>query len=212
VKLQLLVLLSSRAIQTLFFVVSVYNADAHLAPPFVIPSPMKEPSGRWFLARSADGKRLMIIHEDRYIRSNDHLEPAEVLHDGNGLILRECPAPVIHIFEKDLSLIGPNWSRVDSLGTHSLFIGLNYPMNLKINDGNAPDGTLTPFMRSNCVYIAYYAFREPAFSCICRCNLQQGENELMGVITLPEDGWGFPRQATMWFKPSLKNIRMLMQP
>ncbi|KAK1681984.1 hypothetical protein QYE76_042832 [Lolium multiflorum] len=41
------------------------QADAHLAPPFVIPSPMKEPSGRWFLARSADGKRLMIIHEDR---------------------------------------------------------------------------------------------------------------------------------------------------
>ncbi|KAK1585101.1 hypothetical protein QYE76_042238 [Lolium multiflorum] len=123
------------------------QADAHLAPPFVIPSPMKEPSGRWFLARSADGKRLMIIHEDRYIRSNDHLEPAEVLHHGNGLILRECPAPVIHVFEKDLSLIGPNWSRVDSLGTHSLFIGLNYPLNLKINDGNAPDGTLTPFMR-----------------------------------------------------------------
>ncbi|KAK1680221.1 hypothetical protein QYE76_041069 [Lolium multiflorum] len=122
------------------------QADAHLAPPFVIPSPMKEPSGRWFLARSADGKRLMIIHEDRYIRSNDHLEPAEVLHHGNGLILRECPAPVIHVFEKDLSLIGPNWSRVDSLGTHSLFIGLNYPLNLKINDGNAPDGTLTPFM------------------------------------------------------------------
>ncbi|KAK1648389.1 hypothetical protein QYE76_066194 [Lolium multiflorum] len=123
------------------------QADAHLALPFVIPSPMEDPFGRWFLARSADGKRLMIIHEDRYIRSNDHLEPAEVLHDGNGLILRECPAPVIHIFEKDLSLIGPNWSRVDSLGTHSLFIGLNYPMNLKINDGNAPDGTLTPFMR-----------------------------------------------------------------
>ncbi|KAK1601352.1 hypothetical protein QYE76_018218 [Lolium multiflorum] len=122
------------------------QADAHLALPFVIPSPMEDPFGRWFLARSADGKRLMIIHEDRYIRSNDHLEPAEVLHDGNGLILRECPAPVIHIFEKDLSLIGPNWSRVDSLGTHSLFIGLNYPMNLKINDGNAPDGTLTPFM------------------------------------------------------------------
>ncbi|KAK1677922.1 hypothetical protein QYE76_038770 [Lolium multiflorum] len=163
------------------------QADAHLALPFVIPSPMEDPFGRWFLARSADGKRLMIIHEDRYIRSNDHLEPAEVLHDGNGLILRECPAPVIHIFEKDLSLIGPNWSRVDSLGTHSLFIGLNYPMNLKINDGNAPDGTLTPFMRSNCVYIAYYAFREPAFSCICRCNLQQGENELMGVITLPKE-------------------------
>ncbi|KAK1680553.1 hypothetical protein QYE76_041401 [Lolium multiflorum] len=125
------------------------QADAHLAPPFVIPSPMKEPSGRWFLARSADGKRLMIIHEDRYIRSNDHLEPAEVLHHGNGLILRECPAPVIHVFEKDLSLIGPNWSRVDSLGTHSLFIGLNYPLNLKINDGNAPDGTLTPFMRED---------------------------------------------------------------
>lgn len=120
-----------------YFFISIYNADAHLALPFVIPSPMEDPFGRWFLARSADGKRLMIIHEDRYIRSNDHLEPAEVLHDGNGLIQRECPAPVIHIFEKDLSLIGPHWSRVDSLGTHFLFIGLNYPMNLKINDGNA---------------------------------------------------------------------------
>lgn len=175
---------------------------------------MEEPhGGRWFLAPSADGKRLMIIHEDNCAHdSYCHQEPADVPHDGNGLNLREYPAPAIHVFEKDLSLVGLHWSRVDSLGTHSLFLGLNYPMNLKINDGNAPDGTLTPFTRTNCVYISYYAFREPAFSYICRCNLQQGKGELMGVISLPRDGWGSPRQAAMWFKPSLKNIRMLIDP
>jgi hypothetical protein len=30
-----------------------------------------------------------------------------------------------------------------------LFIGLNYPINVKINDGQAPDGTLNPFLRTN---------------------------------------------------------------
>ena len=167
----------------------------------------------WFLAPSADGKRLMIIREDNCAHdSYCHEDPADVPHGGNGLNLREFPASAIHVFEKNLSLAGPHWNRIDSLGTHSLFLGLNYPLNLKINDGNAPDGTLTPFTRTNCVYISHYAFRESSDSYIRRCDLQKRKGELMGVISLPRDGWGSPRQAPMWFMPSLENIRMLIDP
>ena len=37
---------------------------------------------------------------------------------------------------------------------------------------------------------------------ILRCNLQADEDEFVGVISLPRDGW-LSRQAPMWFKPSL---------
>ena len=49
----------------------------------------------------------MIIHEDNCAHdSYCHQEPADVPHDGNGLNLREYPAPTIYVFEKDLSLVG----------------------------------------------------------------------------------------------------------
>ena len=142
-------------------------------------------------------------------------QPPDILHDKNGLTMREYPSFAIHVFEKDPSSVGPGvfiWKRVDNLGTHSLFIGLNYPMNLKINDGNGTSGTLTPFLRKNCVYISYGAFRITEYNYVSRYNLQPGEGELMGVISFPKDGWGRPEQAAMWFKPSLDNIRMLINP
>jgi hypothetical protein len=52
------------------------------------------------------------------------------------------------------------WKQVNSLGDHSVFLGLNYliTVNLKICDCQAPDGTLVPFMRKNCVYTSYRRF------------------------------------------------------
>jgi hypothetical protein len=130
----------------------------------VIPSPLEEPlGGNWFLDRSADGKRLMIINEEN---NSSYLCPSsnmlqDISHHRNGLNLHGYRASIIHVFEMDPSLalgVLP-WRRVDCLCTHSLFLGLSYPMNLKINDVHAPDGTLTPFIRTNCVYISYCAFR-----------------------------------------------------
>jgi hypothetical protein len=115
------------------------------------------------LARSADGERLMIINEENsssyFCPSSNELQ--DISHRRNGLNLRGYRASIIHIFEMDSSFalgVLP-WRRVDCLGTHSFFLGLNYLMNVKINDVHAPDGTLIPFIRKNCVYISYCAFR-----------------------------------------------------
>jgi hypothetical protein len=43
-----------------------------------------------------------------------------------------------------------------NLGTHSLFPGLNYPVNV-----NILGGTLTPLLRQNCIYTSYEALSEP---------------------------------------------------
>ena len=46
---------------------------------------------------------------------------------------------------EDPSFSGPSgifdWRLVSSLGTHSLFVGLNYPINQEITDGKDHDGS-----------------------------------------------------------------------
>ena len=86
--------------------------------PFLIPEPFKEKrhgSCRWFLARSDDGERLMIVRTYRTCCF------AEYNHS-------HCK-----VFEQDPSFSGPSgifdWRLVSSLGTRSLFVGLNYPIN-----------------------------------------------------------------------------------
>jgi hypothetical protein len=139
----------------------------------------------------------MIINEENnssyFCPSSNMLQ--DISHRRNGLNLRGYRASVTDVFEMDPSLalgVLP-WRRVDCLGTHSLFLGLNYVMNLKINNVHAPDGTLTPFIRMNCVYISYCAFRGTSVHYIHHWNLQLGQGELMGVVSFPRDGWGFPR-------------------
>ncbi|KAK1609790.1 hypothetical protein QYE76_033463 [Lolium multiflorum] len=132
---------------------------------FVIPPPVVDDQQyAWFLAPTADGKRLMII----LTVNNIGIANAEVPHDipyaANGLQLRQYPPVATYVFEQDpISLFVAaragdfHWRQVNSLGDHSLFLGLNYPIiaNLKKRESKAPDGTLVPFMRKNCVYTAY---------------------------------------------------------
>ena len=44
--------------------------------------------------------------------------------------IREYPDSGCYVYEQDTSLLGPlgffSWRRVNSLGSHSLFLGLNY--------------------------------------------------------------------------------------
>ena len=85
----------------------------------------------WFLARSDDGKRLMIIRtyepEKLYCKNPNVYMQREI---------RESPESGCYIYEQDTSLLGPSgflsWRRVNSLGSHSLFLGLNYPINQEI--------------------------------------------------------------------------------
>src|SRR5215216_1783057 len=63
------------------------------------------------------------------------------------------------VFEQDPSFSGPlgifDWRLVSSLGTHSLFLGLNYLINQEITDGKDHDGSAVLFIRQNYVYMAY---------------------------------------------------------
>ena len=47
-------------------------------------------------------------------------------------VIREYPDSGCYVYEQDTSLLGPagflSWRRVKSLGSYSLFLGLNYPL------------------------------------------------------------------------------------
>ena len=98
--------------------------------PFLIPEPFKEKwhgSSRWFLARSDNGERLMILRMYRtccFVEYNHS----------------HCK-----VFKQDPSFSGPlgifGWRLVSSLGTRSLFVGRNYLINQEITDGKDHDGS-----------------------------------------------------------------------
>ena len=106
-----------------------YDAVSLQLLPFVITPPFpKTGKHNWFLARSDDGKRLMIIrtHEPEKLYCKN---PTVYKHR----VIREYPDSGCYVYEQDTSLLGPlgffSWRRVNSLGSHSLFLGLNYPIN-----------------------------------------------------------------------------------
>ncbi|KAK1630615.1 hypothetical protein QYE76_004930 [Lolium multiflorum] len=122
--------------------------------PFVIPPPVVDDQQyAWFLAPTADGKRLMIILTVNKIGIANAEVPPDIPYAANGLQLRQYPPVATYVFELDpLSTARAGdflWRQVNSLGDHSLFLGLNYPIiaNLKKRESKAPDGTLVPFMR-----------------------------------------------------------------
>lgn len=203
------------ASNTLF--VSISNIAENLMLPFVIPPPVVDDQQyAWFLAPSADGKRLMIILTVNNIGIANAEVPPDIPYAANGLQLRQYPPVATYVFELDpLSTARAGdflWRQVNSLSDHSLFLGLNYPIiaNLKKRESKAPDGTLVPFMRKNCVYTAYRNIRYNQYPKILRCNLQPDEGETVGVISLPRDGWDNVRQAAMWFKPALNIARSVL--
>ncbi|KAK1698377.1 hypothetical protein QYE76_015074 [Lolium multiflorum] len=193
------------------------TANENLMLPFVIPPPVVDDQQyAWFLAPSADGKRLMIILTVNKIGIANAEVPPDIPYAANGLQLRQYPPVATYVFELDpLSTARAGdflWRQVNSLSDHSLFLGLNYPIiaNLKKRESKAPDGTLVPFMRKNCVYTAYRNIRYNQYPKILRCNLQPDEGETVGVISLPKDGWDSVRQAAMWFKPALNIARSVL--
>ena len=87
---------------TLF--VSNFNVAANLALPLVITSPhgflnlLDVSEVRYYLARSADGERLMITFEQGRRCSYGLRDPPDILHDQNGLLLREYRASDMLVF------------------------------------------------------------------------------------------------------------------
>ena len=71
-------------------------------------------------------------------------------------VIREYPNSGCYGYEQDTSLLGPlgffSWRRVNSLGSHPLFPGLNYAINQEIMVGKDLDGREALFAMENCVY------------------------------------------------------------
>jgi hypothetical protein len=116
------------------------------------------------------------------------------------------PNSGIRVYAMDLNLVRPGdriWRRVTNLGTHSLFLRMNYPMNV-----NILGGTLTPLLRQNCVYTSYEALSEP-MKCLKISVICDGD---LNVEEYDDEEWIYDRQSPMWFKPSVNNIRTLIDP
>ena len=75
------------------------------------------------------------------------------------------------VFEQDPNFSGPSgffdWRLVSSLGTCSLFVRLNYPINQEITNGKDHDGSAISLIRQNCVYTAYHASLHAPYPDMC---------------------------------------------
>ena len=86
------------ASNTLF--VSISNIAENLMLPFVIPPPVVDDQQyAWFLAPSADGKRLMIILTVNKIGIANAEVPPDIPYAANGLQLRQYPPVATYVFE-----------------------------------------------------------------------------------------------------------------
>ena len=96
-----------------------------------------------------------------------------------------------------------SWRRVNSLGSHSLFLGLNYPINQEITVGKDLDGREALFAMENCVYTASPRSSGANSPDCQRYSLQLKEGENDKGIWINFDPWMYQlRHAVMWFKPS----------
>ena len=72
--------------------------------------------------------------------------------------IREYPESGYYLYEQDTSLLGPlgflSWRWVNNLGSHSLFLGLNYSINQEITVGKDLDGREALFAMETCVHTA----------------------------------------------------------
>ena len=72
--------------------------------------------------------------------------------------IREYPDSGRYVYEQDTSLLGSSgflsWRRVNSLGSHSLFLRLNYPINQEITVDKDLDGREALFAMEIYVYTA----------------------------------------------------------
>ena len=112
-----------------------------------------------------------------------------------------------YVYEQDTSLLGPlgffSWRRVNSLGSHSLFLGLNYPINQEITVGKDLDGREAQIAMENCVYMTSPRSLGANSPNCQRYSLHPKEGENDKGIWIHFDPWMSQlRQAVMWFKPS----------
>ena len=169
--------------------------------------------GSWWLARSPDGSRLFLVHTWGVTDGRDYtglvrILPAAATSEGrHGRTIRGYGKGLLgcEVYSMDTSQLMPPrpWRRIISLGSYSLFLGVNYPIIIPVEDG-AEHGR--PNMaRSNSVYTSHHAvgLAYPPSPEICRFSLNS-EDCTVGFQTNIRWTW---RQVPLWFIPSFANAR-----
>jgi hypothetical protein len=138
----------------------------------------------WFLARSADGSRLILVHtygvpdEDYlggfYSRGHPDADHSvdrcghtdHTFTTGFGCKVFSKGTSQLHLEKK--------WERINDLGGYSLFLGFNYPIMMQVGGVGMAPGYL---MRSNCVYTSHCAIGlgYKSYPEICRFGLNRKE-------------------------------------
>jgi hypothetical protein len=166
--------------------------------------------GMWWLARSIDGSRLLLIHtlgiadEREYSCKVCHTASDRRVHHGR-TVGNYASGFGCLVFTKDTSKLneGIPWEKIDDLGEYSLFLGVNYPIIIPVEDGAEHD---RPNMaRSNSVYTSHHAvgLAYPPSPEICRFSLNS-EDCTVGFQTNIRWTW---RQVPLWLIPSFANAR-----
>lgn len=169
--------------------------------------------GSWWLARSPDGSRLFLVHTWGVTDGRDYtglvrILPAAATSEGrHGRTIRGYGKGLLgcEVYSMDTSQLMPPrpWRRIISLGSYSLFLGVNYPIIIPVEDGAEHD---RPNMaRSNSVYTSHHAvgLAYPPSPEICRFSLNS-EDCTVGFQTNIRWTW---RQVPLWLIPSFANAR-----
>ena len=162
--------------------------------------------GTWWLARSPHGSRLVLVYTRgvKYDMSGIHPGHAaadDIIHHGRTL---KTYASGFHcmVFSMDTRMIHlkKRWRRVDDLGKYSLFLGLNYPINIAVAAADDASGNLA---RRNCVYTSHHAlgYANRPLPEICRFSLN-AIDAAVGFSTNTDWEWS---ETPLWFIPSLAN-------
>lgn len=149
--------------------------------------------GLWWLARAPDGSKLFLVHSWGVTDGRDY----------TGLYWGFPVAATCASHQGRTSQLLPPrpWRRVVSLGSCSLYLGVNYPIIIPVED-RAEHGHEN-MVRSNSVYTSHHAVGLAYSSCpeICRFSLNAGD----GVVGFPTHiRWSW-RQVPLWFITSFAN-------
>src|SRR4051812_30064234 len=110
--------------------------------------------GMWWLARSPHGSRLLLVYTYG-VTSNAIADDTSVVH--YGCTIHTYPSRFeCMVFSMDTSYlhVANQWKRVTDFGSYSIFLGVNYSINIAVGDTNNPPRHLT---RRNYVYTSHQA-------------------------------------------------------
>jgi hypothetical protein len=158
---------------------------------------------RWYLATYFNGSPLLVCIQG-IANVTEEAGSSIVSH---GRTLRTYANFRCRLFGMDTSVLAPRaspWFNIDSLGEHSLFLGLNYPMMVKGDP--APVGTTLPFMRSNSIYTTDIAVVAHYSNASIAPDIGRFSPDGESCVGLKIDNTTGPWSETrFWFKASVTN-------